>query len=547
LATVIDSLLIELGLDTSKFDAAQKKSVEQLRKFDEANQKTQKNLQKTSKDTAEGFEKARDSLISFGTAAFSVAGFTGFINSMTTTNAALGRNASLFNMSVRELDAWGGVLKSVGGTADDFQASIQALQTGVANVQLGNPALLSAIGQLSARSGVGFQGAINYEKNTVDIYRLADAFKKLKDLGKEEIGLSLAAQLGINKNTFFVLENGSAVVHKLYDESYKLSGVNEKNVEQAKKLQNEFGNLSNAFSGTKNSIMDGLYPALHDMFKTLEFGMESFTKFNDSTDHWASNIIVLSGAILTLDKAMKVLGVTATSGVWVAAGRVFATLALLLHSKEVGESPEELEALRKENQANAGKKGTNSQILMDYFQSQGWSKAQAAGIVGNLMQESSLNPNAKNSLGMLGIAQWNKTRQADFKNWAGFGLDDPRADLMKQAQFVQYELNHKESAAGNALKSAMDYLSSSNVMFASYERAGDNSAGARAKWASQYYNMAGANANLANNGNGTSNVTSNVQNLNVYTNTNDPNKMLNDIERAAQNNPIIASGMAGAR
>ena len=40
MATIIDSLLIELGLDTSKFDANQKKSVEELRKFDDQAQKT---------------------------------------------------------------------------------------------------------------------------------------------------------------------------------------------------------------------------------------------------------------------------------------------------------------------------------------------------------------------------------------------------------------------------------------------------------------------------------------------------------------------------
>lgn len=42
MATVIDSLFIELGLDTTKFDAAQKKSIEQLRKFDTQSQKAQK-------------------------------------------------------------------------------------------------------------------------------------------------------------------------------------------------------------------------------------------------------------------------------------------------------------------------------------------------------------------------------------------------------------------------------------------------------------------------------------------------------------------------
>ena len=98
MATVIDSLLIELGLDTSKFDASQKKSVEELRKFDEQAQKTAKNTQQGSKNVGDGFEKARNALVSLGVAFVGLKGFTQFSKEMTSTNAALGRNAQLFQM-----------------------------------------------------------------------------------------------------------------------------------------------------------------------------------------------------------------------------------------------------------------------------------------------------------------------------------------------------------------------------------------------------------------------------------------------------------------
>ena len=67
MATVIDSLLITLGLDTSKFNDAQKKAVESLRKTDEQAKKTNDNLQRNTKQTTEGFEKAKDAMVSFGT------------------------------------------------------------------------------------------------------------------------------------------------------------------------------------------------------------------------------------------------------------------------------------------------------------------------------------------------------------------------------------------------------------------------------------------------------------------------------------------------
>jgi hypothetical protein len=320
----------------------------------------------------------------------------------------------------------------------------------------------------------------------------------------------------------------------LYDESYKLSGVNIKNVEQAQKLQKEFGNLSNAFSGAKNSIMDGLYPALHNMFKTFEFGMESFTKFNDETDHWASNIIVLSGAVLTLDKAMKVLGVTATTGVWVAAGKLFGSLALLLHSKDLGESESELEELRKENQAayqeKNGKNGTRS--------------------------ERNRNP------GNLKYGNWAKSHGATGQDSGGFAIfpsmeagQKALDDLLVSQYYNKGQrsissiiggVNGKHAYSTTDQASYIDFLSKKLGINPNQELSLAQLRGV-AGAIPQFEGMTGAQANTSRMNNGNNTITSNVQNLNVYSNTNDPNKMLNDIERAAQNNPIIAAGIAGAR
>lgn len=60
----------------------------------------------------------------------------------------------------------------------------------------------------------------------------------------------------------------------------------------------------------------------------------------------------------------------------------------------------------------------NARAAMDYFISQGWTPEQAAGIVGNLQQESgpNLDPNIHNSaggnLGAYGLAQWRGDRKS---------------------------------------------------------------------------------------------------------------------------------------
>lgn len=207
MATVIDSLFIELGLDTTKFDAAQKKSIEQLRKFDTQSQKAQKNTQAETKKTSEGFNEATRALVSFGTAFVGISGITGFISNITNTNAALGRTSELFGMSAKEVSVWGQMMKSVGGNAADFESSIQGIQSAVASWNLGIPseAFSSALSQLNAFD------AIDLITGEVNLRKLANTFKAFiaaNGPAGEQMALKLANQLNISKNLFMVIKDG---------------------------------------------------------------------------------------------------------------------------------------------------------------------------------------------------------------------------------------------------------------------------------------------------------------------------------------------------
>ena len=91
---------------------------------------------------------------------------------------------------------------------------------------------------------------------------------------------------------------------------------------------------------------------------------------------------------------------------------------------------------------------------MDYFQSQGWSKEQAAGIVGNLVHESGLNPNAVHDQGTgLGIAGHRLERLDAMKAYAA-SKGKPVNDFQTQLEFINQELNTTEAGAGAKLRAA---------------------------------------------------------------------------------------------
>lgn len=96
---------------------------------------------------------------------------------------------------------------------------------------------------------------------------------------------------------------------------------------------------------------------------------------------------------------------------------------------------------------------------LNFFQSRGWSKHAAAGIVAQLDAESGNAPNPKGSNDggqAFGAAQWHADRQRLFNVWAASNqLPDLRhSNLKEQWAFVDWELKHHFSNIAKALQAA---------------------------------------------------------------------------------------------
>lgn len=102
----------------------------------------------------------------------------------------------------------------------------------------------------------------------------------------------------------------------------------------------------------------------------------------------------------------------------------------------------------------AGTPTASGMTAFQWFVDKGWSTAQAAGIVGNLQQESGLNPEAVGDGGKaFGLAQWRDERLDALKEFAAAnGLDYKTTEA--QLQFIDYELKNSERSAGAALGGA---------------------------------------------------------------------------------------------
>lgn len=119
--------------------------------------------------------------------------------------------------------------------------------------------------------------------------------------------------------------------------------------------------------------------------------------------------------------------------------------------------------------------------------------AQAAGIVGNFMRESRLNPrvNEGGAVGMprgvggYGLAQWTGTRQQDLIRFAGGA--GQAGDLQTQLRFVVKELLGPENQALKSLRSAQSPEQAAVIFDRDYERSGVKALGERKANARRVY------------------------------------------------------------
>lgn len=137
----------------------------------------------------------------------------------------------------------------------------------------------------------------------------------------------------------------------------------------------------------------------------------------------------------------------------------------------------------------------NIQQAFNYFITKGFTPAQSAGIVGNLIQESGVNPlrDQMNNGPGRGIAQWTvNERWAVLLRYAE-SRGDPRS-LALQLDFIMAELTGTYPSTLTDLKATTDVKGAVDVFLTEYERAGVANEPARLAHAQEVLSIYGGSA-----------------------------------------------------
>lgn len=270
MATVIDALLVTLGLDPKPFQKGTADAKKELKGLgDEGRRqsieetKRHKEREAQAKATVQGITKIKNEVIGMAAALVSASGIMAFVASITKSDAAVGRLSNNLGMNVKELTAWKGAAEKLGGTGADIEGAFRNINKIVQEYRLTGSS--SAFAPL-ARAGVDLAKFLD-SSTTIKQRALmvADALKKLSPQDAQSFG----GMAGFGEDAITVLMKGSKAINEQVEAQYRAYVVSEKDTEAATKRAAAYSRLSDSLKQVGTSITTTLTPAIEWLMDLL--------------------------------------------------------------------------------------------------------------------------------------------------------------------------------------------------------------------------------------------------------------------------------------
>jgi hypothetical protein len=265
--TIIDSLLVKLGLDSSEYNKGKADVEKGLKDTGKEADEAGKKLKKNAKDGADGFEKITKSVVKYLALIGSAAQVKRFVTDQIEANASLYRLSQNLNQNANDISAWSNATELAGGSADGLRGTMDMLSQSQTELQLtGESGLIpffSALG-LSLTDTKGKALPVNDL-----LLNLADRFSKMDRTTANNMG----RMMGIDQGTLQMLLKGRSEVQLMISRQKEYGAVTKKQAEEATRLRNAMVSSRQSFEAFGRELLSAATPALEKIFSLFaDFG-----------------------------------------------------------------------------------------------------------------------------------------------------------------------------------------------------------------------------------------------------------------------------------
>ncbi|MGJ4855505.1 hypothetical protein ACN6KF_001451 [Labrys sp. La1] len=302
--TLIDSLVVELGLDPSEFTKGQKKAAESFLKTKDEAVRSSKAIEESGRKAADGIKKIAVEALALFAIFTGTKSITKFVSDLMSADAALGRFSRTVGMAPQYVGAIGKVVGEVGGTAEATAGTIDGLSNSLTRFRTANGDLPQEFWQLRAMVG----GKIDPRGSMVDFLdQLAAALQKVEKTDPQKAAM-YARALSIDPGTYQLMLKYGQELSKVIGLRKDLAPSNQ-DIDNAQKFQEAWNNI---YQSVRNLIEKGvraIEPALTPVVnKMTEWVQANKEMLSDKIVEYAKGFVaVLKSIAENADLAVRAI------------------------------------------------------------------------------------------------------------------------------------------------------------------------------------------------------------------------------------------------
>lgn len=305
MATVIEKLMITLGMDTSGVKKGTADAQTAVKRTDVEVQKTTRTVKDFGRAGSDAFVSINKSAAAFLATLGGTVAIKNFIRDTTESTASLGRFSQNIGSSVSTVSAWGQAAEVAGGSASGLQGTLAMLSRAQTEVALtGNSGALPYFAAL----GISLSNINGKARPTTDI--LLDLSKAFQGMDRT-MAFNFGQMLGIDEGTMNLLLRGPQAVKQMVEERRRSTAVTEAEAQKAQALNEQWTKVKQQFQDIGRELTIALSPALMDLARSfadlarqagppLAATLQSLVDLNKETD----GAVVKAGIALVAFRAL---------------------------------------------------------------------------------------------------------------------------------------------------------------------------------------------------------------------------------------------------
>lgn len=262
-STVIDSLLVVLGLDATPYKKGEADAEKSQKRLRDSTKKTSDEMSGAIKGVARqvgllvlGFESVRGAL--------------SFLTDINNTDAALGRLATNTGTNVHELNQWGLAVQQLGGKAEAFQGDVSNLASSLVAMRTSGD--VSPLLLLLQKAGVATQDAEGKTRNLFAM--LQDLGSYLRQFNRSD-AFQFAKNAGLSEDTLNLLLLEDAERKKRFADAERQNNLDAAAADRAQKLQTQWVELLQSARAFGRELLETVTPGVIAFFKAIQPAGES--------------------------------------------------------------------------------------------------------------------------------------------------------------------------------------------------------------------------------------------------------------------------------